>query len=157
MKLEWILNPLVCYALLAIVMSLCLYLYMAVQRQIQTVEAHAGREQHKLEAELLRMEQELNGVKAELREMAAGMTAAAQPRPAVSGMNMNRRTQALRMARRGDRPDQIAAALQLPGSEVNLLLKVHRAVAEQGALKTLDRTVSDEGYDVAGAVRAARG
>ena len=48
--------------------------------------------------------------------------------PAVSGMNLNRRSQALRMARRGDPPDRIAGALGIPRSEVELLLKVQRTL-----------------------------
>jgi hypothetical protein len=47
------------------------------------------------------------------------------PRP---GMNVVKRSQALRMHRRGDRPEQIAAALELPRQEVDLLLKVHSIV-----------------------------
>jgi hypothetical protein len=43
-------------------------------------------------------------------------------------MNLNKRIQAVRMHRRGDRPDQIAAALSLPKNEVALLLKVHEVV-----------------------------
>src|SRR5439155_18420303 len=45
------------------------------------------------------------------------------PRP---GLNLNRRSQALRMHRHGEGAAQIAAALELPRQEVDLLLKVHR-------------------------------
>jgi hypothetical protein len=47
------------------------------------------------------------------------------PRP---GLNLNKRSHALRMHRRGEGPEQIAAALELPRQEVDLLLKVHRIV-----------------------------
>ena len=47
------------------------------------------------------------------------------PKP---GLNLNRRSQALRMHRRGENADQIAAALELPRQEVELLIKVHRIV-----------------------------
>jgi hypothetical protein len=51
------------------------------------------------------------------------------PSPAIaSDMNLNKRIQAVRMHRRGDRPEQIAAALSLPKNEVALLLKVHEVV-----------------------------
>lgn len=48
------------------------------------------------------------------------------PRPS---MNLARRSQALRMYRRGERPEQIAAALGIPQGEVDLLLKLHRSFA----------------------------
>ena len=47
------------------------------------------------------------------------------PRP---GFNLGTRSQALRMHRRGESTDQIAAALQVPLQEVELLLKVHQIV-----------------------------
>jgi hypothetical protein len=59
----------------------------------------------------------------ELRPAATG--AASPPR---LGLNLGKRSQALRMHRRGDSPEQIAAALELPRQEVDLLLKVHRIV-----------------------------
>jgi len=56
------------------------------------------------------------------------------PPPAVgpptprSGMNLDKRSQALRLHRRGEAPPQIAAMLELPLQEVELLIKVHRIV-----------------------------
>jgi hypothetical protein len=47
------------------------------------------------------------------------------PKP---GLNLSKRSQALRMHRRGDAPEQIAGALEIPLQEVDLLLKVHRIV-----------------------------
>jgi hypothetical protein len=59
-------------------------------------------------------------------ELQPSQTAAAGSwRPAL---NLTKRSQALRMHRQGDPPDQIAAALDLPRQEVDLLLKVHRIV-----------------------------
>ena len=55
------------------------------------------------------------------------------PAPLRSGLNLSKRTQALRMAARGETPEHIAAALSLPDSEVQLLLKVQRMVAGQQA------------------------
>ena len=47
------------------------------------------------------------------------------PKP---GLNLNKRSHALRMHRRGEGAEQIAAALELPRQEVDLLLKVHRII-----------------------------
>jgi len=48
--------------------------------------------------------------------------------PSRSSFNLSTRTQALRMHRRGDTSSQIAAALQVPLQEVELLLRVHNIV-----------------------------
>jgi hypothetical protein len=48
--------------------------------------------------------------------------------PARRSLNVTTRSQALRMHRRGDTPERIAAALEIPVQEVELLLRVHRIV-----------------------------
>jgi len=45
-----------------------------------------------------------------------------------NAMNLTKRAQALRMYRRGDPPEQIAALLDVPSQEIELLLKVHRII-----------------------------
>jgi DNA-binding NarL/FixJ family response regulator len=47
------------------------------------------------------------------------------PRPS---MNVTRRSQALRLHRRGDSAERIAATLEVPRQEIDLLLKVHQLV-----------------------------
>jgi hypothetical protein len=69
----------------------------------------------------------VSGLAAELREAqqpAAGILPAV-PR---AGLNLSKRSQALRMHRKGDPPDQIAAALAVPLQEVDLLIKIHRMI-----------------------------
>jgi hypothetical protein len=46
-------------------------------------------------------------------------------------INLNKRSQALRMYRRGEPSERIATALQMSRNEVELILKVHRTVVEQ--------------------------
>ena len=62
-----------------------------------------------------------------LRQQAAALMAFASP-PPRAGLNLEKRSQALRMHRRGESPAQIAAVLEIPLQEVELLLKVHRIV-----------------------------
>jgi DNA-binding NarL/FixJ family response regulator len=47
------------------------------------------------------------------------------PRPS---MNLTRRSQALRLHRKGDSSERIAAALEVPTQEIDLLVKVHQIV-----------------------------
>jgi hypothetical protein len=61
----------------------------------------------------------------ELRQRPASISAPLAPRAA---MNLDRRSQVLRMHRRGESPTQIAAALDIPLQEIDLLIKVHRIV-----------------------------
>ena len=71
----------------------------------------------------------VEGLAAQVHELQKAPPAAALdpavPRP---GLNLSKRSQALRMHRRGESADKIAAELQLPRQEVDLLLKVHRIV-----------------------------
>ena len=61
----------------------------------------------------------------DLQSHPPALVAPGLPKP---GMNLNKRSQALRMHRRGETADRIAAALELPRQEVELLIKVHRVV-----------------------------
>ncbi|MCU1274323.1 MAG: hypothetical protein JWO48_1754 [Bryobacterales bacterium] len=54
-----------------------------------------------------------------------------RPPAGQQALNLNKRGQALRMRRRGENPETIAAALSIPRSEVDLLLKVHQLALEQ--------------------------
>jgi hypothetical protein len=48
--------------------------------------------------------------------------------PARGGLNLGKRSQALRLHRHGNPPAQIASMLEIPLQEVELLLKVHQIV-----------------------------
>jgi hypothetical protein len=65
---------------------------------------------------------------AEVRDLQRQPAVAGIPGPLRQGFNLSKRSQALRMHRRGESPEQIASALELPFQEVKLLLKVHEIV-----------------------------
>jgi hypothetical protein len=74
------------------------------------------------------MRQTVEGLAAQVQDVQQQprvMVAAGLPKP---GLNLTKRSQALRMHRRGDPTDQIAATLEIPLQEVDLLIKVHRIV-----------------------------
>jgi uncharacterized protein DUF6115 len=99
---------------------------VAVMRDIEPLEAtvaHLAAEMHELRDRL-------------------GEREAEQPAPAgwpqeVTGVNLNRRGQILRLRRRGRTVEEIATTLQMPRGEVELLVKVHelsqRAAGAPGA------------------------
>ena len=89
--------------------------------------ANAGQSQQDGETRELRESVEsLAGRVRELERTPA--PAAAVPGMPRAGLNLNKRSQALRMHRQGEAPERIASALELPRQEVELLLKVHRIV-----------------------------
>ena len=51
------------------------------------------------------------------------------PEPPRSGLNLTKRSQVIRMSRRGERAENIAASLSLPRGEVDLLLKINALAA----------------------------
>jgi hypothetical protein len=86
----------------------------------------AGQEQCVTALESL--QERLSSLAAGLQEIRQQPPVTPVPTSPKAGLNLSRRSQALRMHRRGDPPDRIAAALEIPLQEVDLLLKVHRIV-----------------------------
>ena len=70
----------------------------------------------------------VNTVTADLRELERQPQVTLLPGTPRAGLNLAKRSQVLRMHRRGESADQIAAGLSIPRSEVDLLLKVHQIV-----------------------------
>lgn len=93
---------------------------------VSAAERRARATQEESEAALRSVREAIDTLAAEVRQMEQ-QTAAAPPLPRP-GLNLSKRSQALRMYRRGESREQIAASLQVPVQEVDLLLKVHRIV-----------------------------
>ena len=85
----------------------------------------AGRS---VEATLHNWRETLDSVAAQVRDLPQLSLPAAISSPPKSGLNMNKRSQVLRMHRKGEAPEQISTALEVPLQEVDLLLKVQRIV-----------------------------
>ena len=103
------------------------------QTMIRVASAGARSIQEQHDSEIQSLRDGLSGLTSQLHDLQKQdtpplqvMTAIpAMPRP---GLNLNKRSQALRLHRRGDAPEQIATALELPLQEVQLLLKVQQVV-----------------------------
>jgi hypothetical protein len=74
------------------------------------------------------LQEKFQALSAQLQDLRRESADAPTPGPPKRGLNLNKRSQALRMHRQGDPVEQIAAALELPRQEVDLLVKVHRIV-----------------------------
>ncbi len=78
--------------------------------------------------ELQSLRQTVEALAAQLHDLQNHPPVALSPALPRSGLNLSKRSHALRLSRRGEGAEQIAASLDLPRQEVDLLLKVHRIV-----------------------------
>jgi len=76
------------------------------------------------------LRESVDSLAAQVRELRSHPQAAAPAGVPRGGFNLNKRTQVLRMHRRGESAEQISASLELPRQEVELLLKVHSIVIQ---------------------------
>jgi len=80
------------------------------------------------EAEIALLRSSLEACAAQVRELQERPPSAAPLSAPRAALNLAKRSQAIRMHRHGDSAGAIAAALEIPRQEVDLLLKVHRIV-----------------------------
>ena len=122
-----------CIALAAAVWSgLMLFLGRIEEKTARERSAAAwARQEATWRAEMENILQRIESFAAELRhyeEQAPHSRESALGIQSKPSLNLTKRAQALRMHRRGDPPEQIAALLKLPVQEVTLLLKVQQIV-----------------------------
>ncbi len=91
---------------------------------IEQAREIAARQQTDLDA----LQSAIVSLAAQVREIQDQPALAVVPGIPKPGLNLSKRSQALRMHRMGEPPERIAAALEIPRQEVELLLKVHRIV-----------------------------
>ncbi len=94
---------------------------------VETAERRRRLAQTELEAGVLELRRRLEGLATQMEEIRS-LPHFTTPPAAKSGMNLSRRSQALRLYRRGEPADRIAQELGLPVQEVELLIKVHEIV-----------------------------
>jgi len=120
-------------ALVAAGLILCLVLFVLVKAELNGLARRTERKHKALEAGLRQIEQAIGELRAGLREADERTGVLVPPAPPRSGLNLTTRAQALRMFRRGEPPERIAAALHVPENEVRLLIKVHQLSTAAGA------------------------
>jgi hypothetical protein len=130
--LERYLIPLAPYVLLAVVCLVALAVLASVESDIRRLKSRLGARHAAEESSTRDLRLQLAELGERLRDADERTGMLAPPVPPRSGLNLSRRSQVLRMARRGERPENIAASLSLPRREVELLLKVHALSAGAG-------------------------
>ena len=126
--LERYLIPLAPYALTAAGCIVGLFFLLSFEKEVHRLKSKLGRRQSGEQAATRDLKLQIQQLNERLRdtEERAGIVIA-PPSPRAS-LNLNKRTQVLRMSRRGERAENIAASLSLPRREVELLLKIHGLV-----------------------------
>lgn len=118
------------YALLVVIIGLCLALFLLVKVDVRRHASRWDREREDLIETQQSLKTQISALEEALRtrnervETPAIVGATTPPRPSL---NLNRRAQILRLARRGESPDQISVALAIPHREVELFLKLQSA------------------------------
>jgi hypothetical protein len=126
-------GPLVILLAFAVVLAVAavavsLFAAWRSQAMILLVDARALAGLEQCEAATQKLRNAVDVMAVQLRELPQQPPgAAASPTPRA-GLNLTKRSQVLRMHRKGDPPDQIAKTLEVPLQEVDLLIKVHRIV-----------------------------
>jgi hypothetical protein len=125
--------------------GLAAFFFLQLKRAQQESQARWNKRQQLLLAELGQLRGLVNQLRERLDEAERRSELSAGPVIPASGMNLNRRTHALRLFRRGERPEQIAATLGVPLGEVELLRKVQRITAiEKTPLQATTQTPGTE-------------
>jgi len=101
-----------------------LWLFVQLKMEIARLAGASRRpEQTKIEKNVELLSTRVDQLAARVGERSALLPP--NPLVTISGLNLSKRTNVLRLSRRGDAPDHIAATLHLPRREVELLLKIH--------------------------------
>lgn len=109
----------------------CLLVFLSLKRENAHLRRRAQADRDAVRQNLSAFQSSLARLEAALAEKESAVAAPPPATPRMESMNINKRSQVLRLFRRGESPEQIAATLGLPRSEVDLLLKVHRTVISQ--------------------------
>jgi len=108
------------------------------RRMMQAQQLRANRRQQMLETELGKLRGVLAELKQRLEECEQRSEQLVPPQAPASGFNLNRRTQALRLLRRGDTPDHVARSLSVPKQEVELLQKIQQILLHAEPVPTVE-------------------
>jgi transcriptional regulator len=133
MNLDWILSPITCYAAIALALAACVAVFVSTKTEVWRLRQSASASEQALRQKIEQMEAAVSHMERQ-RQEAPVETPVRTPtlRPSL---NLTRRTQALRMRRRGESVESIAAALSTPRNEIELLLKVYEMVEYRRQLK----------------------
>ncbi|HUA20729.1 MAG TPA: hypothetical protein VMB25_18400 [Bryobacteraceae bacterium] len=122
--------PLAPFLLIALCSISALIFFLRLDIDARRLKSVCQRRHRIQEAAIQELQRRLEDMGERLRETEERAGVLTPPLP-KSGLNLNKRSQAIRMSRRGEGAQHIAASLQLPQREVELLLKVYGLVLDR--------------------------
>ena len=128
--------PLAPFLFMTAGLSLCVYIFCSLKREIHRLQTRLKGRDAQQDAAAQTLLVQIEEMRAELRDAEERTAQLVPPSPPRSGLNLNVRTQVLRMSRHGEAEEQIASKLLLPRNEVALLLKVHKLTADGPPIET---------------------
>ena len=117
------------YALVAAGSIACLFVFLTLKQEIRRLKSRLDRQQAGEVAAAWNLKVKFEEITLRLRDSEERAGVLVAPEPARSGLNLTKRSQVIRMSRRGERAENIAASLSLPRGEVDLLLKINALTA----------------------------
>jgi len=120
--------PLAPFLLIGINSVLCLFFFLCLEHEMRIMKLRLNRRQNAQQAAADELKAQVAELTARVLDTEERTGVLVAPTPPKSGLNLNKRSQVIRMSRRGEQPEKIAASLNLPQREVELLLKVYGRV-----------------------------
>ncbi len=122
--------------LLTLVLALCVGLFVMAKDDLRRVANRCNSQLVSVEAKSAQAELRFDVLESQMGELGQQLKqidhAVQHPAcvvlPLGNGPSQRKRTAIIRLAQRGERADNIARTVGMPTNEVDLLLKVHRAV-----------------------------
>jgi hypothetical protein len=125
---QWIVLAALVVTLALSALLVSAYTFIHAQRLFHRAAAAAEEIREECAASLRATHASLAGMISEVRESSYHIPAEPLPGAVRTSMNLTRRSQALRLHRKGESPQRIAESLRAPRQEVDLLLKVSEIV-----------------------------
>ncbi len=119
--------------LLAASVAVFCVLLSRLRRRVSALERAALEESERVQAVLQMLDGAIDCLSEQGRDACERAGVLVAPAPPRSGLNLGKRSQALRLHRHGEPADKIAMNLDLPQADVKLLLKIHETVLKLSA------------------------
>lgn len=109
-------------------LGLSVFLYLQINRREQHRSARWMKRQQSLETELGKLRGSIAEMKSRIAEVDVTARTPTPPSGFANPINLNRRSEAIRMFRRGESPERVAELLGCPRQEARLLLTVYKSI-----------------------------
>jgi hypothetical protein len=126
--LDRYLIPLAPFLLIGINSVLCLFFFLCLEHEMRILQLRSKRRHAAQESATGELKVQMTELTARVLDAEHRTGLLVPPTPPRSGLNLNKRSQVIHMSRRGEQAEKIAASLNLPQREVELLLKIYSSV-----------------------------